>query len=208
MDSQSAPRPPRRRGYMPKTEYDISGRRFHVERCSEGWIGWFIDSPEKQFTGPLKRKVLTQAGYRPPDPGGIRLVVDATDGVVEYGPPRTMQTAYEEFRRRLAAGHGPRFGDDSPLSKFVILARDDCRCFYCGNVPEKSKDAQLDHIVPVEAGGEHIAGNLVVACSGCNLRKQHSRLSEEANVLDEIARRNEAFGIRDDHIVDLPERVK
>lgn len=48
----------------------------------------------------------------------------------------------------------------------------DCgrRCVYCAR-PLDPADATLDHVYPVARGGPHVAGNLVVACGGCNRLK-------------------------------------
>jgi 5-methylcytosine-specific restriction endonuclease McrA len=48
----------------------------------------------------------------------------------------------------------------------------DCgrRCVYCGT-SLGLEDATLDHVFPLSKGGNHAAGNLVAACSGCNQLK-------------------------------------
>ncbi len=48
----------------------------------------------------------------------------------------------------------------------------DCgrRCVYCGHRLDQAQ-ATLDHVHPLARGGQHIAGNLVVACAPCNRLK-------------------------------------
>lgn len=47
-------------------------------------------------------------------------------------------------------------------------------CVYCG-----SEDGiQMDHVVPLSRGGRHSIGNLVPACSKCNLSKGNKYLAE------------------------------
>lgn len=52
-----------------------------------------------------------------------------------------------------------------------ILDRFERRCVHCGN-PFK----ELDHIIPLEAGGATIASNVVPSCIPCNRRKSAVRI--------------------------------
>jgi 5-methylcytosine-specific restriction endonuclease McrA len=54
--------------------------------------------------------------------------------------------------------------------RFRILARDRFRCRYCGR---KSPEVELhvDHVKPRSQGGTNEPGNLVTACTDCNLGK-------------------------------------
>jgi hypothetical protein len=55
--------------------------------------------------------------------------------------------------------------------RFKILERDGFTCRYCGR---KGVEAalQVDHVVPVSAGGTDDEDNLVAACTDCNLGKR------------------------------------
>jgi 5-methylcytosine-specific restriction endonuclease McrA len=48
-----------------------------------------------------------------------------------------------------------------------LIARWGDRCVYC----PKGHFEQIDHIVPVGAGGAHVINNVVPCCRVCNLRK-------------------------------------
>lgn len=89
---------------MPKTEYEIEGKRFHVEKVSTGWRGWFLDSDQEIFEKRLKREVLIAAGYKPPHPSGITISFSLSEEQYEYSPRRTMQDSYQEFLKRLSSG--------------------------------------------------------------------------------------------------------
>ena len=201
---------------MPKAEYEIGGRSFWVEKRRKQWVGWFSDDPDRQFSGPLKKAVLAQVDYEPAGTG-IRIstgVDDSTGSLqVSIGPVstvagRTMLDAYRDLRRRLSEGRFPRFdpASDVPLSKFIILARDGCRCFYCEAVPDRDGDLQIDHVVPVVDGGQSVAGNLVTSCGACNLRKHATRSERELEIIREIQSRNALHGIADGRRVDVPLR--
>ena len=43
-----------------------------------------------------------------------------------------------------------------------------CRCAYCG---KKDKNLQQDHLIPLTAGGNYTANNIVPACGKCNRQK-------------------------------------
>jgi len=43
-------------------------------------------------------------------------------------------------------------------------------CAYCGSQPEK---ITLDHVIPKVKGGMTVPSNLVPACAGCNVSKNH-----------------------------------
>ena len=58
-----------------------------------------------------------------------------------------------------------------------MFARDEYRCVYCGEV--HPVDAlTVDHVQARVRGGDRSGGNLVTACTGCNVLKGHRRLSE------------------------------
>ena len=83
-------------------------------------------------------------------------------------------------------------------SRYSIFERDGFQCIYCGKTTYKDrKHMQLDHIVPLVAGGKGIAGNLATTCKHCNISKNGNRLPSEIEfeILSEIKRRNEASGI-------------
>ena len=55
-------------------------------------------------------------------------------------------------------------------SRYAIYLRDGMACVYCG-ADATTKRMGLDHIVPVAAGGQNKADNLVTCCETCNSRK-------------------------------------
>ena len=77
----------------------------------------------------------------------------------------------------------------SKKRRFEILARDGFRCVYCGRTGEEVP-LQIDHIVPVSAGGSDDDGNLATACSDCNLGKGprglEARRQRDAKALDPL----------------------
>lgn len=67
--------------------------------------------------------------------------------------------------------------DIDPISREEIMERDGYVCYLCGK--ECSHDEiHIDHVMPISRGGKHVASNLRVACSTCNLRKRSFTLSE------------------------------
>lgn len=51
--------------------------------------------------------------------------------------------------------------------RLAILRRDNHTCYYCG-IPQATT---VDHLTPVEQGGDDNFNNLVSACANCNYSK-------------------------------------
>lgn len=58
----------------------------------------------------------------------------------------------------------------------TILARDGFTCMMCGKKLVGS-DATVDHILPLDLGGESKPSNLQAACRSCNSRKKNKRFA-------------------------------
>jgi hypothetical protein len=65
----------------------------------------------------------------------------------------------------------------SVRTRFEIIKRDRFTCAYCGRTPPEVL-LEVDHIVPVAAGGTDDLANLITACMTCN-RGKAARLLEE-----------------------------
>ena len=63
------------------------------------------------------------------------------------------------------------------FTRFNVFLRDKFECQYCGS-PD---DLTFDHVIPRAHGGETTWGNVVAACSPCNLRKG-SKLPKQAGM--------------------------
>jgi len=55
--------------------------------------------------------------------------------------------------------------------RFSVYRRDRFRCVYCGATGRQAQ-LQLDHCIPVAAGGDNSYWNLLTACAACNNGKQ------------------------------------
>ncbi len=74
-------------------------------------------------------------------------------------------------------------GATSITSKASIVVRKwksepDFRCYYCGNKYPTLWNLHIDHLVPINKGGQHEADNLCKACFKCNCWKR-DRLIED-----------------------------
>lgn len=45
------------------------------------------------------------------------------------------------------------------------------KCFYCKKPFNSNRKKTVDHVIPLDKGGEHIMTNLVIACQSCNSSK-------------------------------------
>ncbi|RME84626.1 MAG: HNH endonuclease [Caldilineae bacterium] len=67
-----------------------------------------------------------------------------------------------------------------PLTRRMILARDNDTCQYCGAQPGKA-ELTIDHVLPRSRGGQKVWENVVTACRSCNQRKGN-RTPKEAHM--------------------------
>lgn len=66
------------------------------------------------------------------------------------------------------------------FTRFNVFLRDSFACQYCGD-HFHAEDLTFDHVVPRARGGRTTWGNVVTACSPCNLSKGH-KLPREAKM--------------------------
>ena len=59
---------------------------------------------------------------------------------------------------------------DVKFNRRNIFSRDKSSCQYCGRKCPTS-ELSLDHIIPRSMGGESVWGNMVCACTKCNVKK-------------------------------------
>jgi 5-methylcytosine-specific restriction endonuclease McrA len=60
------------------------------------------------------------------------------------------------------------------FTRFNVFLRDKFVCQYCGD----DDDLTFDHLIPRSRGGQTTWGNVVAACSPCNLRKGSLTMAE------------------------------
>lgn len=99
-----------------------------------------------------------------------------------------------------------RRGKRRRRKQWVIFARDEFRCVYCGKSSvEDGVKLEADHIVAHSAGGQDTAGNLVTACRECNRSKFDEELDPDTRARLEgiVATRNRARRIAGEMPVDL-----
>ena len=65
----------------------------------------------------------------------------------------------------------------SVRTRFEVLKRDRFTCSYCGRTPPEAL-LEVDHIIPVAAGGSDDIDNLTTACWDCNRGKSDRLLVE------------------------------
>lgn len=78
------------------------------------------------------------------------------------------------------------------FTRFNLFLRDAFCCQYCG----AKGDLTFDHVVPRAAGGITSWGNVVAACSPCNLHKGSKTLAKSGLQLQQIPRPPQAEQLR------------
>lgn len=67
---------------------------------------------------------------------------------------------------------GNAFVNGWMVLRFLVLARDEFTCRYCGRTPLEDKvKLECDHIIPRNKGGKDERDNLITACEDCNRGK-------------------------------------
>lgn len=84
----------------------------------------------------------------------------------------------------------------TPKKRFAVLHRCDFKCVYCGRRPPEV-ELEVDHFIPVTAGGEDIDENYVAACRECNIGKGVTIIQEDIVTV-----------IREDGLVDHEKSLK
>jgi 5-methylcytosine-specific restriction endonuclease McrA len=89
---------------------------------------------------------------------------------------RARISGYDSRRRALELG--AKTDRDAVLKFFEWIKNQDfVTCTYCG-VFISGKSVEIDHIVPLSRGGEHLPDNFCVSCRTCNASKGDFLLSE------------------------------
>ena len=63
------------------------------------------------------------------------------------------------------------------FTRFNVFLRDRFTCQYCGT-QRAADNLTFDHLIPRSRGGQTTWGNVVAACSPCNLRKGNLTMAE------------------------------
>ena len=68
---------------------------------------------------------------------------------------------------------GVKIGDEKAILIWLESWRTEApiACHYCKKVAPGT-DMQIDHVIPLSAGGDHDLNNLVVCCESCNCSKK------------------------------------
>lgn len=92
---------------------------------------------------------------------------------------------FREWSRNGSNKSRPGAGSNAPAGRefYEWVSAQEKKCTWCG--VECADDFQVDHVVPLAAGGRHELGNFAISCFPCNRRKS-SKLPDE--FLAEIGR--------------------
>lgn len=64
--------------------------------------------------------------------------------------------------------------------RFLVLARDNFTCRYCGRNATQT-ELQIDHIIPKSKGGKNELSNYITSCRECNIGKNDALLLAHKN---------------------------
>jgi 5-methylcytosine-specific restriction endonuclease McrA len=104
----------------------------------------------------------------------IKAVVEETHSVVaEYDTVVRSPSTQMKIPSVLALREYQPVPGHVAFTRFNVFLRDLFRCQYCGE-KHSTSDLTFDHVVPRSLGGITEWGNVVAACSPCNVLKDNS----------------------------------
>lgn len=146
-------------------------------RCRETRTKTRARSEYLRKRATLETKVCTECGCTfQPTHGGKTVCSDACSKQRERNSP-----GYRQARRASKARRKARLRGGECIETFdpiEVLSRDGWRCYICHcDTPQRLRGSydlaapELDHVVPLSAGGAHTRANTACICRGCNLLK-------------------------------------
>jgi 5-methylcytosine-specific restriction endonuclease McrA len=110
----------------------------------------------------------------------------------EYFTPKVVNAKFCS-KKCISKHNKEKYNRERKLTDFVIFERDGFKCIYCGKSSiEDGAKLILEHIYPVDKGGNADIFNIVTACTSCNGQK-HSKIMSDDNIIRlwaEIDKRN------------------
>jgi hypothetical protein len=95
--------------------------------------------------------------------GVIRSLSDAFNLSISKG-----RKSYDHLRKNIKSSSYRK--GIAPKLRYMILKRDGFKCVLCGKTSDDDR-LEIDHIVPIVAGGNNNINNLRTLCSECNKGK-------------------------------------
>lgn len=137
--------------------------RFCSKRCSENY---WANEYARRKRPIVHRKCLACSVDIPPEANLRRKYCSKTCA----GRKRSAEVIFRYVNARRARLVG---ASAKPLPKRILRRLRSARCAYCGG-----PGGTVDHVVPLNRGGQHAEGNLVPACRSCNSSKRDKLLIE------------------------------
>lgn len=134
-----------------------------------------------------RHKAYSRATRRPLRTGHCTICAATTTSLKRsYCLPCSARQETKHKRMHSAAGKARlRSVTIERFDPVEVLERDGWRCHLCGcNTPKRLRGSyednapELDHIVPLAAGGEHSRRNTACACRKCNIAKSDKPLGQ------------------------------
>ena len=95
---------------------------------------------------------------------------------------RSKDRAYQAVFQALQTMSNKNIKALTKAVRFAVMMRDNFTCRYCGASPEGGASLEIDHVVPVTAGGSNEMDNLRTACRECNAGKRDQILAMDRSV--------------------------
>jgi 5-methylcytosine-specific restriction endonuclease McrA len=138
----------------------LEQRRLYYRKHRERLLA---DARKQREANPEKHREATRRWYAKNRERAVQASVDWA----RRNPKGKRERDRRRYCRRRNAVVGP--GTDERARELLKLP-----CAYCG----VTENIEIDHIVPLSRGGNHVVENLTSACKSCNSSKGAKLLSE------------------------------
>ena len=109
-------------------------------------------------------------------PDGLNTLCFECKKDVNKSPEQRMSDKMHKGKARAKRGGATKVHFNAGL--WMRLRREQLNCLHCGVLFSKEIPPTLDHIVPLNRGGQHTRANIQLLCHSCNASKQ-DKLEEE-----------------------------
>ena len=128
---------------------------------------WLADDGKKTCTACKQRKPIDSFPLDRYKPDGHKphcaLCHASKNQARRDNNPHWHPAIQENYRARQLG----KVGQVSPSERAAVWLQCEGKCVHCGS----TDDLEMDHVVPLNAGGEHDATNIQVLCHTCNSSK-------------------------------------
>jgi 5-methylcytosine-specific restriction endonuclease McrA len=110
----------------------------------------------------------------------------AKDGVSDYDFHKYLKKARHAQSHAMQRSRLTGIRVDHIVRHVAALLYTKHECYWCHKSLLKLEDKTIDHLIPIDRGGGHVIGNVIVACGDCNHKKDNMTKQEFSRYLRDL----------------------